>query len=78
MGFTFRGNWAFSMRPSTCSIVTLLPTVLSSGCSTTKPVRAVRKSVFGIAVPLNARLPFASPVMLTSKPISRSPFFATA
>ena len=65
-GSTSGGNLDFSTLPSTCSISTGWPATPLSGCSTTKPVRAVRKSVFGVAVPVNSRLPSGLPSMLAS------------
>src|SRR5882724_113382 len=48
-GSTSSGNLPATMLPSTCSTSNVHPATPRSGCSTTKPVRAVRKSVFCVA-----------------------------
>ncbi len=70
IGSTSGGNFEFTTLPSTCSTVTGHPATPLSGCSTTKPVRAVRKSVFGTAMPSNSRSPLAWPSILASYAIS--------
>jgi hypothetical protein len=65
-GSTRAGKVERSTVPSVCSTATGRPATPRNGCSTTKPVRAVRKSVAGVATPLNVRLPSLRPSMRTS------------
>ena len=50
--------------PSTCSTSTGSPATPSIGCSMTKPVRLVRKSVTAVRLASNARLPSDAPVIV--------------
>ena len=65
-GFTSAGNAERSIVPSVCTTSTGRPATPVSGCRTTKPVRAVRKSVCGVAAPVNSRLPSLPPSMRAS------------
>ncbi len=78
IGFTSSGNLSFTILPSTCSTSTGYPATPLSGCSTTKPVRAVLKSVLGMAVPSKTRFPSLVPSILASYAISWSGRLHTA
>jgi hypothetical protein len=65
-GFTWAGNLLFSFLPLVYSTSTGKPATPFSGCSTTKPVRLVAKSVSGVAVASKVSVPSAPQTIVAS------------
>ena len=63
IGSISSGKVARTRRPSVCSTSTGWPATPSIGCSTTKPVRLVVKSVTARAVASKLSVPSAAPLI---------------